>query len=422
MKKHEDKLLIAGGGLVGLAAAILFADRFSLVELFEKRQDPLAVQGNEARSLQLVISARGWNTLRLLGFEDEIRSLCLSLKGRWHHHQTEEKVFEAYSPIGECISCISRESIYRLLTSKARAIANVQLQFENKFHQVDFARKELFFSRGINTEIESSNYDFLIGADGVRSSIAAQLNPGGEDFLKEINVYREISISGVNWERDAFHYWHTKTAMIGAFPVFDGGFSLFLVHKEADFEVLLQDPSATLFHSLFPEISSIIPEAMQLFAKAKGGILGSKSCQNWHHENDAVIVGDAAHAVLPFMGQGLNTGLEDLFILNQYLENGMVREGMNLANFENQRRPQAEAIRQISQDQFRYLTGKYEQVEYARRIIIASKLKLSGQLPTYSACAFSLEPFSAILEREERIKQSIDKNEEDELVSQLSQH
>jgi kynurenine 3-monooxygenase len=195
--------------------------------------------------------------------------------------------------------------------------------------------------------------------------------------------------------------------MIGAFPVFEGGFSLFLVHREEDFQHLLSDSGNDFFRSLFPEISSQIPGIRAKFANAKGGILGSKSCSCWHSGDNVALAGDAAHAVLPFMGQGLNTGLEDLYILNRYLDRNGLIQGKKLSSYEMERRPQADAIRQISQDQFRYLTGQYEQKEYRMRSAIAEKLAAEGQLPTYSACAFSLEPFSRILDREEVLRQEL---------------
>ena len=406
MPEKEKTLLIAGGGLVGLAAALLFSDRFGRVELFEKREDPILTEGKEARSLQLVLSARGWNTLNLLGFDDEIRNITLNLKGRWHHHPGS-KMFEAYSPVGDTISCISRESLYRLLCEKARQTPNIHLNFQTEVTRVDFKNSFISAESQPGRRIESRQFDFLIGADGVRSKIAAELNPDGEDFRKEINVYREISISDSSWEKDAFHYWHTETAMIGAFPVFEGGFSLFLVHREEDFQHLLSDSGNDFFQSLFPEISSQIPGIRAKFASAKGGILGSKSCSCWHSGDNVALAGDAAHAVLPFMGQGLNTGLEDLYILNRYLDSNGLIQGKKLSSYEMERRPQADAIRQISQDQFRYLTGQYEQKEYRMRSAIAEKLAAEGQLPTYSACAFSLEPFSRILDREEVLRQEL---------------
>jgi kynurenine 3-monooxygenase len=406
MQEEEKTLLIAGGGLIGLAASLLFSDRFRKVELFEKREDPILTQGKEARSLQLVLSARGWNTLNLLGFEDEIRAITLNLKGRYHHHPGS-KIFEAYSPSGDTISCISRESLYRLLCAKARMNPKIRLHFQTEVSDADFMSSRIITESQISRRKEARQYDFLIGADGVRSKIAAELNPEGEDFRKESNVYREISVSTDNWERDAFHYWHTETAMIGAFPVFEGGFSLFLVHREDDSGRLLHDSGNPLFQTLFPEISSQVPGVREKFAQATGGILGSKSSSCWHYGDNVALAGDAAHAVLPFMGQGLNTGLEDLYILNRYLDrNGLIPE-KKLSSYEDERRPQADAIRLISQDQFRYLTGQYGENEYRMRTAIAENLVAQGQLPTYSACAFSLEPFSSILEKEEVLRKEL---------------
>ena len=405
MADPHRSLVIAGGGLVGLTAAILFADRFQEIIVLEKRSDPrVRPEGKEARSLQLVLSARGWTSLRLLGFEQEIRSVTLDLKGRWHHKSDSHQHFEPYSPDGRCISCISRESLYRMLCEKAGHHQNICLSFDSEAVDFDLPKKLVFVQKSGKDFLKKHSYDFLLGCDGVRSRLAAHLNPDGEDFQKEENVYREISVSDVPWERDAFHYWHTDKAMIGAFPVFEGGFSLFLVHREADYSDLLLNQDSTLFASLFPEISSQIPGLKQEFAEARGGILGSKSCGIWHSGDSVALAGDAAHAVLPFMGQGLNTGLEDLWVLNDYLESTGLKSGHRLADYEAVRRPQAEAIRKISHDQFRYLTGKYSADEYKQRSEIASSMLENGLLPTYSACAFSLESFAEILAREEMVR------------------
>lgn len=406
MPEKPENLVIAGGGLVGITAALLFSRYFEKVDLFEKRADPMLAEGKDARSLQLVLSARGWNTFRLLGIENEIRSKTLALRGRWHHRENE-KFFEAYSPEGECISCVSRESLYRLLCEKAKQNPGIRLHFQTEVSDVDFENQHLWVKGHPDKFQKKIPYDFLIGADGVRSRIASGLNPEGEDFRKEIHVYREISVDGVPWEKDAFHYWHTQSAMIGAFPVFEGGFSLFLVHREEDVSDLLEDKQSGKFKQLFPEIESQIPDLKKRFAAAKGGVLGSKSCRNWHFKETVALAGDAAHAVLPFMGQGLNTGLEDLWFLNNYLSDTGKEKGKSLRNYERERQPQADAIRQISEDQFRYLTGKYQSEEYRMRKAIADTLAANGQLPTYSACAFSLEPFSVILEREEELRRKL---------------
>jgi len=402
-------LLISGGGLVGLSAALLYANRFDAVHLLEKREDPEYQFSREARSLQLVISARGWRTLRKIGLGQQIQDNSIALRGRTRHSDGET-FFEPYSANGDTISCVSRNTLHRLLTESVLKHEKISIHYNQQVSEVFFDRKALNSFR--NDKKTHWRYSFLIGADGVRSRVAQALNGNGEWTRNlEKNHYREIAITHAPWIRDTFHYWHSSHAMIGAFPVHEGGFSVFLVHRNEHLEKLLNDSDSSWFESLFPGFLDDVPDARSLFAEAVGGFLGSIDCRHWHHEEHTVLVGDAAHAMLPFMGQGLNTGLEDIFDLDIQLKEGGVIAGGDLHSYIASRQSQAKAIREISEQQFRYLTGKFTARDYALKHLLDDFVAKENMPSTYMACAFSLEPFSSIWEREKQISASFSESQ-----------
>jgi kynurenine 3-monooxygenase len=413
-------LLISGGGLVGLSSALLFSDRFEHVHILEKRTNPEYSFSREARSLQLVLSARGWRTLRKLGLENAIRSNAMELRGRTRHHD-RQCFFEPYSALGDTISCISRNTLHQLLTEAVLQKGNITTHYSQTVQNLFFERKAL---NSFNDNKKSHwKYDVLIGADGVRSRVAQELNVNGEwKSNLEKNHYREIRIHKAPWVRDTFHYWHSSHAMIGAFPVYEGGFSVFLVHRNEQSDKLLHNPDAQWFETLFPGFLDDVPDAREQFAEARGGFLGSIDCKHWHYDNHTVIVGDAAHAMLPFMGQGLNTGLEDIYELDIILGlNGMMKT-QHIYDFAVSRQTQARAIREISEQQFRYLTGKFGPIDYALKHLLDHKVNYENLPSTYMACAFSLEPFSTIWNREITLRESFSDSEIHEQILKDQMH
>lgn len=398
MDNTSSTLVITGGGLVGMAAALLFHDRFDRVRVCEKRSSPLEDENYSNRSLQLVISARGWRTLGLLGLTEKVKAQTLELRGRYKHEMDGSVHPEPYSRDGQVICCVSRGTLYKLLTSEVLRLENTEVQFNTEVTGVD-TENCLFFTAG-NVTPDVGSYDLMIGSDGVYSTVSRQLNgENGISRVLETNSYREIRITDAPWATDGFHYWFSDHMMIGAFPVFEGGFSLFTVLERADIDMILGDPESQYLETHFPGITSVVPDARKRFHEAADGVLGSVTCNQWHAGNHTVILGDAAHGILPFMGQGLNTGLEDLYVLNDFIAENGLKSGKSLAEFASIRRPQSDAIRDISMEQFRYLTGKMTQSERSVRKDVEKHLEEHGLPGVYASCAFTNEPFADIQER-----------------------
>lgn len=398
MDNTSSTLVITGGGLVGMAAALMFHDRFDSVRVCEKRSNPLTDDNYSNRSLQLVISARGWRTLDLLGLTNKVKAQTLKLKGRYKHEKDGSVYPEPYSRDGQVICCVSRETLYKLLAAEVLNLDNTTVHFDTEVTGVD-TDNCTYFTDGESMS-EADSYDFMIGSDGVYSIVSRKLNgESGISRVLETNSYREIRINHTPWAADGFHYWYSDRMMIGSFPVYEGGFSLFMVLERADIHMILGDPESTYLEACFPEITSLVPDARRRFHEAADGILGSVTCEQWHAGNHTVILGDAAHGILPFMGQGLNTGLEDLYVLNDFMSEKGLKPGKHLSEFAALRRPQADAIRDISMEQFRYLTGKMSNEERLVRKEVDKHLETNNLPGVYASCAFTTEPFADISKR-----------------------
>jgi kynurenine 3-monooxygenase len=245
----------------------------------------------------------------------------------------------------------------------------------------------------------------LIGADGVRSAVAQSLLTPDEMTLDKLSlVYREVPVSATGWRSDAFVYWSDGEVMVGSFPGRNGQRGLFVMHPRGMEDSLFFSGSEGLF-GRFPRLASLGPELLNQLSQAEAGAMGSKSCKCWTKGN-VVIMGDAAHAIVPFMGQGLNTGLEDAVCLMRQFRSGDRSErtiAPLLKRFEQRRQNAADSIRQLSDRHARYLMGASTPVEAAIEERAGKALRSLGLPDTYAACAFLRLRFDRIVSREWRV-------------------
>jgi kynurenine 3-monooxygenase len=404
MTKTYKHLVIAGSGMVGPVAAIVLQKYFDQITVFEKRADPFEKKENEARSLQVILSARGWRTLELAGVASKIRNITIPLVGRQFHNSEEEIITEKYSAKGEHIACVSRQEMHQVLIHQLTKHDNIRIQYRSEVGRINFKKKTIVAYDSQNQSEAIVNYDFLLGADGVSSNVALALNHmQGREFKTEDIVYKEIHSDVLNLDCNVFHYWNNAYAMMGAFPVRSGGFSLFMVYnKKHDSHLFGVNRNSSFFTDHFPRVVRWEPELQQQFHHAEPGILGAITCNKWNYQDEAVIIGDAAHAVLPFMGQGLNTGLEDVYFLDQAFASKPSRSFIE--EFVSSRKPNTEAIQEISRSHFLYLTNQMAKGELEQKAKLENYL-CEHQLPTmYELCAFSLESFSDILKRDKTLQ------------------
>jgi kynurenine 3-monooxygenase len=325
-------MVVVGGGMVGPVMAMYLARRFGDVDVLERRPP----HSEPDHSLTVILSARGWRTLRDLGLSETVRDICLPLDGRTAHLATGETVFQPYSSRGEQIWCVERDLLHQRLSSAAAATPGVRCLYGVDVREVDPSSPSLVVDDGGGPR--RVGYSLVVGCDGVHSVVRRSL--GLPDAVERLAVgYQEINVSS-SLDTTSFHYWPRGDTFFGAFPRARGGFngSLFMRLDRTPPVLDFPDPPVTDVAAPVRTISTV-------------------RSSRWVWQDKVALLGDACHAMAPFMGHGMNCGFEDARVLDEcFAEAGGCTEAA-LAKFERMRRPDADAISQISFEHYRNLVA-----------------------------------------------------------------
>ncbi|WP_285763379.1 FAD-dependent oxidoreductase [Biformimicrobium ophioploci] len=329
-RKDRAKIVIAGGGLVGAMAACFLGRRGFEVEVYERRMDLRAHDISAGRSINLALANRGIYPLEQLGLMEKVREMMIPMCGRMIHDQKGEQNFQPYGQREEeVIYSISRGDLNRLLLDAAEETGNVSFFFEHRVESVDFDSNRVVFVCEETGSEKSVVFDRLIGADGAGSRVRQALVSAqdGRDYLQPLDhSYKELEIPAGNGgafqiEKGALHIWPRGGFMLIALPNMDGSFTvtLFLPNQGAiSFDALQTRESVfEFFEQYFPDVDALMPGLVDDFFSNPTGKLGTVRCEPWHLGGKAVLIGDAAHAVVPFHGQGMNCGFEDCAVLDE---------------------------------------------------------------------------------------------------------
>lgn len=366
---------IVGAGLVGSLLAIYLAKRNYKVTLLERRGDMRKSNVDRGRSINLALSTRGLVALEEVGLADVIRSNAIPMKGRMMHDVSGHLSFLPYGKEGQFINSISRGDLNILLMDAAEK-AGVEIRFN---HKID--------------GIESLDYELLIGADGAYSAVRGALQVSGRfNFSQEYieHGYKELHIPpGSNLEKNALHIWPRESFMMIALPNPDGSFTgtLFLSFDQFG---AMKDP-LKFFDDTFPDALKLIPDFEHQWASNPVSSLVTMKCWPWSHGNNILLIGDAAHAIVPFYGQGMNAGFEDCHILNELLTRLNDDWDKTIEEFEKTRKPDADAIATLALDNFIEMRDLVADEEFLLRKKIEAKLNQlypDKWVPLYSMVTF----------------------------------
>ncbi|HET8942072.1 MAG TPA: NAD(P)/FAD-dependent oxidoreductase, partial [Rudaea sp.] len=357
--KGGEPFTIVGAGLVGALLATLLAQRGFAVTLIERRPDPRIAGFVGGRSINLALAERGWHGLRLAGLADTLRPLAVMMRGRMVHHLDGHTELLRYGrDDSEVIWSISRGDLNMALLDACDE-AGVQIHFDQRLDAVNWANStlQLCSEAGVTREIVASR---VIGADGagsaLRTAMATQV-PLGERYEPLQHSYKELVIPAHDGEfampANALHIWPRGSYMCIALPNAQGSFTvtLFLPTRstsnpsEPSFATI---DSATAVRDLFAHDFSdalpLIPDLQHDFMYNPTGALGTLYLDRWHLDGRALLIGDAAHPIVPFHGQGMNCGFEDAVDLAQLLDDADGDSTTAFAEFERRRKPDADAI------------------------------------------------------------------------------
>ncbi|KAF2201507.1 kynurenine 3-monooxygenase [Delitschia confertaspora ATCC 74209] len=417
--------VVVGAGPVGSLAALYAAVRGDHVEVYELRpdlRDPNTIPLNFAKSINLALSERGINALRHTGLSELVNSVLDStfpMRGRMIHGKKNGKLFQnaqLYDARGKNLLAMDRTGLNKTLLDHLEAMPNVKLLFNHKLVGADLRKNLAWFERKDEsnlsqvTEIEV-NFDFLIGADGAHSAVRYHLMKVvpmtyQQEYIDKLWCQFHVPPSSGGDFRlppNYLHIWPQDEAMFIALPNLDKTFTSTLFLTRSGFEELDKDSGAMIdyFNDKFP---GVVPdlitedELRKQYTTNQHLPLISIKCSPYHYGSSCVIVGDAAHAMVPFYGQGMNAGLEDVRVLFEFLDQYPANEA--LANYTKQRTPDAQAINDLALRNYREMATDVKKPLYLVRKWIEEALDLylpsAGWATQYSRVTFSNMRYSEV--------------------------
>ncbi|QKG53962.1 FAD-dependent oxidoreductase [Hymenobacter sp. BRD67] len=400
-----EPLVIMGAGLIGSLLALYLARRGHPVQVFERLPDPRRQGLLGGRSINLALSDRGWRALAGVGVADDIRQVGIPMYRRVMHDGQGQLTFQPYGQENQAIYSINRGSLNCTLLDLAEQEPRVQLAFGQKLTGLDLLGRRLHLQDVASGHEQDVAYERLFGADGAFSAVRAALQRTDRtDYSQQYLEYgyKELTIAAGeagSWqlEKNALHIWPRGNFLMIALPNLDGSFNatLFFPYEGDKSFAALQTPAevAAFFAATFPDAVPLMPQLTNEFFDHPTGSLVTIRCFPWAYHDTVLLLGDAAHAIVPFYGQGMNAGFEDCTVLNQLLEQyGEANWGQVMAAFEHQRKPNTDAMADLALYNFVEMRDRVADPRFLLQKRIESKIaaQYPGQwVPLYSRVTFS---------------------------------
>ena len=413
---------IVGAGLAGALLAVMLARRGFAVDLHDRRPDPRLAESERGRSINLALAARGIAALEHAGAMERIRPLLIPMGGRMIHSLSGETQLQPYGQRqDEVIYSVSRADLNRVLIEEAAQHPRVRL----RFRQTCLAALPEAGSLRFRDEDTGSECNVplapTIAADGAGSAVRSSLARAGIISVREDRLdhdYKELTVPAARdgrhaTEPHALHIWPRGGFMLIALPNTDGSFTatLFLARTGPDSFDSLTGPDRirSLFQSQFADAAQLMPHLLEEFATRPQGQLGTVYTKPWHVGGQVLLLGDAAHAIVPFHGQGMNAAFEDCLVLDSLIDR---HDGWDMlfADFERSRLPNTAAIAQMALENYIEMRDTVRDPVYLRRKALAMELERRFPdrfIPRYSMVMFHPEISYAEALRRGEVQQAI---------------
>jgi kynurenine 3-monooxygenase len=406
---------IIGAGPTGALLAILLQRRRYTVELYESRPDPRTGAAESGRSINLALADRGIHALQMAGVFPDIERLLLPMRGRLIHHLDGGTSLQPYGQrLNELIYSISRRELNQVLLDVAARQPGVTVHFEHRFEGAEFDEGTALIRDLRQNRLLSIPMQPLLAADGAGSWVRRRMSSLHLIDADETDLehgYKELSIPADAAGRhrmahDALHIWPRGSYMLIALPNEDGSFTatLFLAKRGSmSFDSLTE--AATIEEFLarsFPDACALMPNRVAEFQNHPVGFLGTVSASPWAHEGMAALIGDSAHAIVPFHGQGMNCCFEDCLEFDACMSRHTSWEGV-FADFGAMRKPDTDAIAAMALDNYLEMRERVADPKFQLQQSLSLELERRFPqrfIPRYSMVMFHHEiPYRTALER-----------------------
>jgi kynurenine 3-monooxygenase len=404
MTSADEPVAIVGAGLAGCLLATLLGRRGIPVTLYERRPDPRVAGAERGRSINLAISARGLDALEQVGLRSQALGRALPMHGRMVHPVAGAQSFRPYSADGKrAINSISRAELNHALLDAAEGTPGVRLRFAHRLVELELDKARLRFETPAGIVDESAR--IVLASDGSYSAArrAVTFRQGfdfSQDYLE--HGYKELTIpardGGFALDPDALHIWPRGSSMMIALPNLDRSFTCTLFWPKDEFAALRSPVEVVAyFEAHYPDVVPLMPALVDDFAHNPVGSLVTVRCWPWVHHGDAAtlaLVGDAAHAIVPFFGQGANCAFEDCIEIERCLSTSGDDWARALASYERQRKANCDTIAELALDNFVEMRDRVNSRVFQART--AAEHWLERRLPGHYVSRYELVSFTTL--------------------------
>ena len=400
----KKNITIIGAGLVGSLLSIYLSKRGNKVSIYERRPDMRKETMSAGRSINLALSDRGIKALEEVGIMDEIRKIAIPMNGRQMHSIDGSNPYQAYGKEGQYINSVSRGELNKKLMDLAEE-NGVEIFFNQKCNNINWNENIITFENTFNTQLSTINAQLIFGSDGAYSAARLTHQLQHDRFQYDQYYidfgYKELNIpAGDNGmfllEKNALHIWPRGNYMLIALPNTDGSFTctlFFPFEGDPSFKSLdNKEKVRSFFNTTFSDASRLMPTLEDDFFNNPTSSLITVKCFPWVRDSTFALIGDAAHAIVPFFGQGMNCGFEDCSVLNGLIDKHNENWEAILQEYQLLRKPDADAIADLALNNFVEMRDKVGDPGFLlqKKIEANFSTKYPGKwLPAYAQVTFS---------------------------------
>jgi kynurenine 3-monooxygenase len=411
----QEPIIIQGAGLAGSLMALYLARQGYRVEVYERRPDMRTTDQYAGKSINLAISVRGLHAMSEVGLLEDVKKMCIPMRGRMVHDLEGNTNFQPYSKDGTtAINSISRGDLNILLMNEADAYDNIRFHFRYRCVGMDMDKGKVQMRNEATGEMHEVSGQTILACDGAFSGVRYSMQKTPRfNYSQEFHshAYKELSFPPTEeggWlvDKNSLHIWPRGGYMLIALPNLDGSFTVTLFYPregEESFEVLDSSTEAAeaFFRKEFPDALELIPDFAEEFTSNPTADLVTVRCDPWTYLDKVALLGDAAHAVVPFYGQGMNAAFEDCTVMNQCISES--RDWATAFEKYNARRvANGQAIATLAQEHYIEMRDSVGDEDWLLRKAIEFRLERTfpdRYISQYEMVSFTRTPYAEAMRK-----------------------